>query len=300
LDEAMSERLRAGAAFEKVAREHIGSRGSPDTRTIYLADLARWVLFCQLGGYDVDKPSLEATTAFRDDLKDKLADATVRRILSALSKMYAVAVARQVVEWNPFDVNVLARPEKDEAAGSTAAFSKEQAEAIISAAAGQDVLHLRDRTIMRLLYDMGLRVSEVAKLKRSEVLVRADGVCVIYTKVKKKGKVANELPASTAEALNAWLAIADESPWVFSHGRSHISRKAIGARIAYYGKLAGIKGASPHWFRATFISDALDVLPLHDVQAIVHHADPKTTLKYDRHKRGAGGTSAVAKARGQR
>lgn len=283
--------------FERVAKEHIASRGSPDTRALYLGDLARWVAFCQLGSYDVNKPTLEAATGFRDELQAKLADATVRRIMSALSKMYAVAVARQVVEWNPFDINVLVRPEKDEAAGSTAAFSKEQAEAIIGSAKGKDVIYLRDYTIMRLLYDMGFRVSEVAKLKRAEVLVRADGVRVIVTKVKKKGKVANELPASTAEALDAWLAVAEDSPWLFPHGRSHISRKAIGARVAHYGKAAGIVDASPHRFRATFISDALDILSLHDVQAIVHHADPNTTLKYDRHKRGAGGTSKVAKMR---
>ncbi len=283
--------------FERAAREHIGSRGSPDTRTLYLGDLARWVLFCRLGEYDVEAPTLEAATAFRDDLQAKLEDATVRRILSALSKMYAVAVARQVVKWNPFDVNVLTRPEKDEAAGATAAFSKEQAEAIIGAAAGDSYLSRRDCTIMRLLYDMGFRVSEVAKLKRTEVLLRADGVRVIVTKVKKKGKVANELPASTAKALDAWILVAEDSPWVFPHGSTHVSRKAIGARITHYGQLAGIKGASPHRFRATFISDALDIMSLHDVQAIVHHADPNTTLKYDRHKRGAGGTNAVAKMR---
>jgi integrase/recombinase XerD len=283
--------------FEKIAREHIASRGSADTRKLYLADLARWVLFCQLGSYDVNAPTLEAAAAFRDDLKSKLADATVRRTLSALSKMYKVAVARRIVEWNPFDVNALVRPDVNEHSGATKAFSKEQAEAIIGAASGDDILYVRDRTIMRLLYDIGLRVSEAAKLKRSEMFKRADGVWVLITKVKKKGKVENELPASTAAALDQWLAVADESPWVFAADGGHITRQAIHGRVAHYGLLVGIPKASPHWFRATFISDALDNHALHEVQAVVHHADPKTTLHYDRHKRGAGVTAAVAKMR---
>jgi len=284
--------------FEKVAREHIGSRGSSDTRPLYLADLARWVHFCQLRSFNVSAPTLEATTAFRDELQETLASPTVRRILSALSKMYKVAVARQVVNWNPFDVGVLARPAADDA-GTTKLFSRDEVEAIIGAAKGDDPLYVRDRAIMRLLYDTGLRVSSVAKLKRGKIFKRDDGSCVVLAKIKKKGDSEVELAPMTVAALDAWLAIAKESLWVFPYKGSHISRKAIGGRISHYGKLVGIKDAHPHRFRATFISDALDVMPLHEVQAAVHHADPKTTLKYDRHKRGSGVTSAVAAKRGK-
>lgn len=54
----------------------------------------------------------------------------------------------------------------------------------------------------------------------------------------------------------------------------------------------------PHQFRATFITEALDAgVPLHEVQAAVHHADPRTTQRYDRGARGAGVTAALEKFR---
>ena len=67
-----------------------------------------------------------------------------------------------------------------------------------------------------------------------------------------------------------------------------------------YGKMLGIK-VHPHSFRAAYITDALDSgLQLHEVQAAVHHADPATTLRYDRRERGAGVAAQVEKFRGMK
>jgi site-specific recombinase XerD len=47
---------------------------------------------------------------------------------------------------------------------------------------------------------------------------------------------------------------------------------------------AGItKKVSPHTFRHAFITAALDAgIPLRDVQEAASHADPRTTMRYDR------------------
>lgn len=49
-------------------------------------------------------------------------------------------------------------------------------------------------------------------------------------------------------------------------------------------KRAGIdKKISPHSLRHSFITAALDAgVPLHDVQEAASHADPRTTMRYDR------------------
>jgi integrase/recombinase XerD len=60
------------------------------------------------------------------------------------------------------------------------------------------------------------------------------------------------------------------------HGAGRIVRKAA--------RRAGIaKTVTPHTFRHAFITAALDAaVPLRDVQEAASHADPRTTMRYDR------------------
>jgi len=68
-------------------------------------------------------------------------------------------------------------------------------------------------------------------------------------------------------------------PWVtvdYRHGAARIVR-----RVA---RRAGItKPVGPHTLRHAFITAALDAgVPLRDVQEAASHADPRTTIRYDR------------------
>jgi hypothetical protein len=74
--------------FERAARTHAESRGSRGTRDLYLADLTRWLLFCQLEGIDPEKPNLAAATKFRDELLNKVSKTTARHTCLAISAMY--------------------------------------------------------------------------------------------------------------------------------------------------------------------------------------------------------------------
>jgi integrase/recombinase XerD len=60
------------------------------------------------------------------------------------------------------------------------------------------------------------------------------------------------------------------------HGAGRVVRKA--ARNAGIGK-----AVTPHALRHAFITAALDAgVPLRDVQEAGSHADPRTTMRYDR------------------
>jgi site-specific recombinase XerD len=60
------------------------------------------------------------------------------------------------------------------------------------------------------------------------------------------------------------------------HGAGRVVRKT--ARRAGIGKLV-----TPHTLRHAFITAALDAgVPLRDVQEAASHADPRTTMRYDR------------------
>ena len=55
----------------------------------------------------------------------------------------------------------------------------------------------------------------------------------------------------------------------------------IGARLA--GRAGIAKRVGPHRLRHAFITAALDAgVPLRDVQEAASHADPRTTMRYDR------------------
>jgi hypothetical protein len=72
------------------------------------------------------------------------------------------------------------------------------------------------------------------------------------------------------------------------HGAGRIVRKA--------SRRAGIaKAVTPYALRHAFITAALDAgVPLRDVQEAASHADPKTTMRYDRARGSWTGTPPIS------
>lgn len=290
--------------FERAARAHIASRGSPGTRSLYALDLDRWLVFCRDRGHDAEAPTLEVATAYRDDLVARYASLTVRRVMSALASMYEAAGIYSAFKSS----RQLQRPSADDAA-LTREFTIDEADRLIAAALWDQEdrrTGLRDAALMQLLRDTGLRVGSAVRLKRSQIfrqpaasqmLQGSEQTFIDGIKVKKRGRVKVEVPARAAERLDAWLAVAPESEWVFpaARGDGPLTAATVNRRMLVHGKRAKVDHPHPHRFRTSFATEALDAgVPLKDVQAAMHHADPKTTLRYDRGTRGAGVTAAVA------
>jgi integrase/recombinase XerD len=63
-----------------------------------------------------------------------------------------------------------------------------------------------------------------------------------------------------------------------------MDRHAADRMVKRLARRAGItKRISPHSLRHSFITAALDAgVPLRDVQEAASHADPRTTMRYDR------------------
>ena len=69
-----------------------------------------------------------------------------------------------------------------------------------------------------------------------------------------------------------------------SFNLSHLIPGAAGRVVRRIARRAGItKRVGPHTLRHAFITAALDAgVPLRDVQEAASHADPRTTMRYDR------------------
>lgn len=75
-----------------------------------------------------------------------------------------------------------------------------------------------------------------------------------------------------------------EGPIFVGDDGRRLDRHAAGRIVRRLAKRAGItKPVGPHTLRHGFITAALDAgVPLRDVQEAASHADPRTTMRYDR------------------
>jgi integrase len=137
--------------------------------------------------------------------------------------------------------------------------------------------------LISLLALNGLRVSE-ATGANIEALGTERGHRTL-TITRKGGKVVTmPLAPRTARAIDLAVGERCQGPiFVAADGRrrDHHGAARVVRRVA---RRAGItKTVGPHTLRHAFITAALDAgVPLRDVQEAASHADPRTTILYDR------------------
>jgi integrase/recombinase XerD len=129
----------------------------------------------------------------------------------------------------------------------------------------------------------GLRVSEATGASIETLGVERGHRTLVIT--RKGGKVVTiPLAPRTARAIDLEIGERAEGPIFLTsdgqrlnrHGAARIVRRAAGH--AWITKPVG-----PHTLRHAFITAALDAgVPLRDVQEAASHADPRTTMRYDR------------------
>jgi len=153
----------------------------------------------------------------------------------------------------------------------------------------------RDKAIMELLFSTGLRVSELANLKKKDINLEKNEFSV----KGKGGKVRVVFTDDKAkESLKRYLnARRDESEFLFiSYGHSNdqlkiknlklkidgISPRSIQRMIIKYSKAAGItKHVTPHTMRHSFATDLLMAgADLRSVQSLLGHSSVTTTQIY--------------------
>ena len=165
--------------------------------------------------------------------------------------------------------------------------NKEQVEQLIQAPDLSKPSGVRDRAMFELLYATGIRVSELIKLRRTNLdtglgLVRVTG----------KGNKQRIVPVH-AEALAAVRRYVEEarelllkgkdSPDLFVTARgSGMTRQGFWAAVKINGKRAGIfHNLSPHVLRHTFATHLLEGgADLRSLQAMLGHSDISTTEIY--------------------
>ena len=148
--------------------------------------------------------------------------------------------------------------------------------------------NLRDKSILELLFSTGLRVNELASLKRSQVNLKKDE----FTVRGKGGKLRVVFLSDAAKAaLGAYLkARQDNSEALFVRQAKNpditdntpLTPRSVERIVKKYALLAGVSPlTSPHTLRHSMATDLLqNGADLRSVQEILGHASITTTQIY--------------------
>ena len=140
-----------------------------------------------------------------------------------------------------------------------------------------------EHALISLLALNGLRVSEATGAD-IEALGLERGHRTL-TVSRKGGKIVTiPLAPRTARAIDLAIGERSEGPVFLAADGGRLDRHGATRIVRRIARRAGLtKPIGPHTLRHAFITAALDAgVPLRDVQEAASHADPRTTMRYDR------------------
>ena len=248
------------------------------TREAYELDLRQFFAWCsdrRMRLFDVHRSDIELYA--RDLEEHGKAKATISRRLSTIAGFYRYAAEEGLIEHSPA-VHVR-RPRLDYESHAVGLDRNELGAFLVAAGLASP----QDHALASLLALNGLRISEALGANIDDLgLERGHRTLVVH---RKGGKtVTIPLAPRTARAVDLAIGERLDGPiFVDAHG-ARLRRDAAARMVRRLAKRAGIaKRIGPHSLRHSFITAALDAgVPLRDVQEAASHADPRTTMRYDR------------------
>ena len=232
--------------------------------------------------------------SYKSALVDRgLSPASINRRLAALRSLVKLARTLGLVPWTLEIQNVKAQPYRDTKGPGREGFVL-MLDALDKRRGNKAI---RDRAIIRLLYDLGLRRAEVVSLNIEDVDLEAGAVAVLGKGKTEKTRLT--LPPETKEAIEDWLSVRGDEPGALflNFDRAGKGRRLTGrglySMIRKLGESLGIK-VWPHGLRHAAITSALDLTggDVRKVQRFSRHRDLQTLVVYDDNRVDLGGQVA--------
>ncbi len=280
----------------------LAQQNSPHTRRAYFRDLSLYLAWSQGAGLDPFRARPVDAGAYRMHLEGAAPRSVLRR-LSAVSSWYRFLAANGAADSNPFAS--ASRPRIDREETVTVGLTVDEVKAmlrcadqIVTATRGHAprrvFLAHRDRAVLRVLADLGLRRAEVVSLDVDDLAANRGYRTLRYT--GKGGKRRERAVAPHAlHALDEYLEVrqghAQGATAMFltlpaGGGVGRLSDSKIFTlvrRVAVAAQIPSAERISPHSLRHAFATNARELgIALEHVQDALGHADPRTTRSYDR------------------
>lgn len=249
------------------------------TLDAYRLDLRQWANWLDGNGVDilsVQRAHIELYARWSEE--HGLARSTISRRLSTICGFYRYCSQEAVIDRDP--AAYVRRPKLDYESHTLGLDRNELGAFLVQAG----LCGGRDHALMCLLALNGLRISEALGAE-IENLDYQRGHRTLF--VHRKGHKTATIPLAprTATSLDLYIGERTSGPiFLNADGPRRLDRHAAARIVRRLAKAAGIdKRISPHSLRHSFITAALDAgVPLRDVQEAASHADPRTTMRYDR------------------
>jgi site-specific recombinase XerD len=235
-----------------------------------------------------DEQELEPLAAVRTDIERyvrwlqevrRFQPSTVSRRLSIVVGFYRVCVIDGLLPNSPADY--VRRPPVP-AESPTLGLGHLQFEALITTA--RISTNPNDFALVALLGLLGLRIFEACGASIGD-LGEEHGHRVLRVRGKGGKVVLIPLPPAVSRAIDWAVGDRNEGPILRNTLGVRMDRHAATRRLKHLAVGAGIRmpRMHPHMLRHTFVTTMLDAgVSLRDVQIAARHADPRTTMRYDR------------------
>lgn len=252
----------------------------------YSMDLARYSQFLNgLGIQSLVEIQLSTIEKFLLTLYEiGLTATSISRNISSIRGYHRYLFSEGIVKSDPTElVDSIKTPKK-----LPEVLSINEIEKILNAADPNDPIGLRDRTILETLYATGIRVSELCKMKQSQLFFDIEFIRVFGKGSKERivpiGESAMKFIQKYQNSTRIIHAKKGKSEdYLFLNQRgTGLTRMSIWNLVQYYSTMAGInKEISPHTFRHSFATHLLEGgADLRAVQEMLGHSDISTTQIY--------------------
>jgi site-specific recombinase XerD len=271
-------------ALEQYRGIHLTGRNlAPRTRIEYVNDLKQLLAFLEAQGFGwIDQVEANHLRLYLAQLDSRgLKGSTRRRKIAAIRSFFGFLHAQGLLTDNPTQFVVLPELEEYEPKVLTTAEYRLVRELSDT--------NMRDRAIIELLLQTGVRLNELSQLRLSDVTlpakISADGQPgSLHVRGKGRKERTVTLNWKAAAALKKWLAMrgeADTDRLFLTRYRQGITPRSIQKMVTRYLTQAGIVGASVHSLRHTFATQQVKAgTTLSIVRDMLGHADIKTTSIY--------------------
>ena len=245
------------------------------------SDLRGYLNWCESHGLDplaATRPHIELYVRWLQEVR-RYRPSTVSRRMSVVAGFYRTCVIDAVLQHSPAEY--VRRPNVP-AESPTLGLTHLQFEALLSTA--KRSTSPCDFALVAMLGLLGLRIFE-ATGSDIEDLGEEHGHRVLRVRGKGDKVVLVPLPPAVGRAIERAIDNRTTGPILLTRRGTRMDRHCATRRLRRLAEQAGVKlpRMHPHMLRHTFVTTMLDAgVDLRDVQIAARHADPRTTMRYDR------------------
>ncbi|OGW53698.1 MAG: site-specific tyrosine recombinase XerD [Nitrospirae bacterium RBG_13_43_8] len=258
---------------------------SQNTIKSYKEDLVKFIGYTE--SRNINKPesvTKHDISKYLYFLKDKgLSSSSISRNLVAIKVFYRFLVSENIVREDP--AGMLESPRLIRSLPEV--LDTNEVIRMLEAPESRNVLGMRDKAALELMYATGMRVSEIVELMRENL-----NLDVNFIRCLGKGGRERIIPVGREAKFALTKYLAKSRPRLCSHSQDRhlfisrlgkkISRQSFWKMLKKYARLAGIKkNITPHTLRHSFATHLLEKgADLRSVQEMLGHADISTTQIY--------------------